>query len=46
VESRRISWNLIKSRPVIIEVGFQLGSSYYDKVSESNDKVEFLQIIE
>ena len=42
VESRGISWNLVESRPVTIEVGFQLGLSCYDKVSESNNKVEFL----
>jgi len=42
VESRGISWNLMESRPVTIEVGFRLGSSYNDKVLESNDKVEFL----
>ena len=29
-----------------IEVGFRSGSSYDDKVSESDDKVEFLQMIE
>jgi len=32
----------VESRPVTIEVGFQLGSSCNDKVSESNDEVEFL----
>ena len=32
----------MESRPVIIEVGFQLGSSYNNKVLEFNDKVEFL----
>jgi hypothetical protein len=42
VESRGISWNLVESRPVIIEVEFQSGSSCDDEVSESNDKVEFL----
>ena len=42
MESRRILWNLVESRPIIIKVGFQLGSSCDDKVSESNDKVEFL----
>ena len=45
MESRGISWNLIGSRPVTIEVGFRLGSSYNDEVLESNDEVEFLQII-
>ena len=35
----------MESRPVIIEVGFRLGSSYDNKVSESDDEVEFLQII-
>ena len=43
VESRRISWNLIESRPVTIKVGFLSESaSYNDKVLESNNKVEFL----
>jgi len=32
----------MESCPVIIKVGFQLGSSYNNKVSESNNKVEFL----
>jgi hypothetical protein len=32
----------VESRPVVIEVGFQLGSSCDDEVSESNDEVEFL----
>jgi len=35
----------VESRPLIIEVGFRLGLSCDDKVSESNNKVEFLQII-
>jgi len=43
VESRGISWT---NRPVTIEVGFRSGSSYDNEVSESDDKVEFLQIIE
>jgi hypothetical protein len=42
VESYRILWNLVESRPVTIEVGFRLGLSCDDKVSESNDEVEFL----
>ena len=46
VESHGISWNLVESRPVTIEVGFRSGSSCDDEVSESNDKVEFIQIIE
>jgi len=53
VESRGISWKLVESHPVTIEVGFRLGSSCDDKVSEFNDKVlesddevEFLQMIE
>jgi hypothetical protein len=29
----------MESRPLIIEVGFQLGSSCDDKVSESDDEV-------
>ena len=29
----------MESRPLTIEVGFQLGSSCDDEVSESNDKV-------
>ena len=38
-----ISWNLVESRAVAIKVGFLLESaSCDDKVSESNDKVEFL----
>jgi len=32
----------MESRPMTIEVGFRLGSSCDDKVSESNNKVEFL----
>jgi len=43
VESRGVS---CQNRPVTIEVGFQLGSSCDDKVSESDDEVEFLQMIE
>jgi hypothetical protein len=39
VESYRISWNLVESRPLTIEVGFRLGSSCDDEVSESNDEV-------
>jgi hypothetical protein len=32
-----------KSRPITIEVGFLLESTFYNnKISESNDKVEFL----
>jgi hypothetical protein len=47
VETRRFSWILVESRPITIEVGFLLESaSYNDKVSESDDKVEFLQMIE
>ena len=46
VESRGISWNLVESRPVTIEVGFRSGSSCDDEVSESDDEVEFLQMIE
>jgi len=42
VESRGISWKPVESRPVTIKVGFRSGSSYDDKVSESNDEVEFL----
>jgi len=42
VESRGISWKLVESRPMTIEVGFRLGSSCDDKVSESDDEVEFL----
>ena len=42
MESYRISWNLVESRPVIIKVGFQLGLSCDNKVLESDDKVEFL----
>jgi len=45
VESRGISWNLVESHPMTIKVGFRSGSSYNNKVSESNDKVEFLQMI-
>jgi len=40
VESRR------QDRPVTIEVGFRSGSSCNDEVSESDDEVEFLQMIE
>ena len=29
----------MESRPLTIEVGFRLGSSYDDEVSESNDEV-------
>jgi len=43
VESREISWT---NRPVTIEVGFRSGSSCDDEVSESDDEVEFLQMIE
>jgi len=44
VESRGIS---CQNRPVTIEVGFLSESaSYDDKVSESDDEVEFLQMIE
>jgi len=32
----------VESRLVIIEVGFRLGSSCDDEVSESDDEVEFL----
>jgi hypothetical protein len=47
VESRRVLWNLVESRPVTIEVGFLSESaSYNDEVSESDDEVEFLQMIE
>ena len=46
VESRGIS---CQNRPVTIEVGFLSESASFDdkddKVSESNNKVEFLQII-
>ena len=42
VESRGISWNLVESRPVTIEVGFRSGSSCDNEVSESDDEVEFL----
>jgi len=35
----------MESRPITIKVEFRSGSSYDDKVSESNNKVEFLQII-
>ena len=49
MESCGILWNLMESYPIIIKVGFQLGSSYNNKVSEfnnkvleSNDEVEFL----
>jgi hypothetical protein len=35
VESYRISWNLVESRPLTIEVEFRLGSS-------CNNKIEFL----
>jgi len=35
----------VESRPVIIEVGFRSGSSCDDKVSESDNEVEFLQMI-
>ena len=42
VESCRISWNLVESRPVTIEVGFRLGLSCDDEVLESDDEVEFL----
>jgi hypothetical protein len=53
VESRGILWTLVESRPVIIKVKILSESaSYYDEVlefddevSESNNKVEFLQII-
>jgi len=46
VESHRISWNLVESRPMTIKVGFRSGSSCDNEVSESNDEVEFLQMIE
>ena len=46
MESRGISWNLVESRPLTIEVGFRSGSSCDDEVSESDDEVEFLQMIE
>jgi len=47
VESYRILWNLVESHSVTIEVVFLSESaSYDDEVSESNDKVEFLQMIE
>ena len=36
----------MESRPVTIEVGFRSGSSCDDEVSESDDEVEFLQMIE
>ena len=37
----------MESRPVAIEVGFLSESaSYDDEVSESDDEVEFLQMIE
>jgi len=46
VESRGISWNLMESRPVTIEVGFLSESaSFNDEVLESNNKVEFIQMI-
>ena len=32
VESHGISWNLVESRPVTIEVGFRSGSSCDDEV--------------
>jgi hypothetical protein len=40
VESRGISWNLVESRGFLSE-----SASYDDEVSESDDKVEFLQMI-
>jgi len=51
VESHGISWNLVESRGissnlVTIEVVFLSESvSYYNEVSESDDEVEFLQMI-
>jgi len=43
MESYRILWNLMESRPMTIEVEFLLESaSFNDKVLESNNKVEFL----
>ena len=47
MESRGISWNLMESRLVTIEVGFLSESASFDnEVSESDNEVEFLQIIE
>jgi hypothetical protein len=47
VESYRVSWSLVESLPVTIEVGFLSESaSLIIEVSESDNKVEFLQIIE
>ena len=46
MESYRILWNLVESRPVTIKVGFLLESASFnnkdDEVLESNNKVEFL----
>ena len=39
VESCGISWNLVESRALTIEVGFRLRSSCDNKVSESDDEV-------
>ena len=40
MDSRRFLWILVKSYPIIIKVGFLLGSaSFNNKVPESNDKV-------
>jgi hypothetical protein len=42
MESHRVLWNLIESYPVTIEVGvLSESASYYNKVSESDNKVKF-----
>jgi hypothetical protein len=43
VESRGISWT---NRPVTIEVGFLSGSASLTMRCQSDDEVEFLQMIE
>ena len=43
MDSRGISWTLVESCPVTIEVRFLSGSATFDdEVSESDDEVEFL----
>jgi hypothetical protein len=43
VDSRGISWTLVESCPLTIEVRFLSGSATFDdEVSESDDEVEFL----
>jgi hypothetical protein len=43
MESYRVLWNLMESYPITIEVEILLEStSYYNEVSESNNKVKFL----